>query len=302
MKINKSFLLVLMIIVITSITGCDKTVDEDKVNIAVSIVPQEAFVKAVGGDLVNVVTMIPPGYSPANYEPSPKQLIDLSESQVYFSIGVATESANILSRLNTFNSEIKIVSLSNKVDDVYPPIFLEGHHHDSDSNDDHEEEKLRDPHIWLSPKRVIVMIEVIRDELILLDSENEDIYRKNANHYITKLNKLNEEIIEIFNGIEDRSFIMYHPALGYFADDYNLDMYVIESDGKEPMFKKIQEVIDTANNENINIIFYQKEFDSQQAETIASGIDGKTIEVAPLSGDYIENLKSIANIFREVLN
>ncbi len=292
---NKRYLLYLLIIfMIISISGCkaielDNTLlntSKNRITVAVSIVPQETFVKAVAGDLVDVTVMIPPGNSPANYQPTPKQMIKFSQSKIYFSIGVPTEEVNIMPTIKDFNNNIKVISLADKVGEVYP-------YRNSGEG--------RDPHIWLSPKRVKVMIELIRDELIKLDPDNRSTYEKNANEYIEKLNRVDNEIKAILDGFEQQSFIIYHPSFGYFADDYGLNMITVEEEGKEATVKRLQEVIDYAKKENIKIIFFQEEFDSQQAETIAKEIGGAAIKVSPLALNYIENLEFIAQKLKEVL-
>ena len=260
---------------------------KDKLTVAVSIVPEETFVTAVAGDLIDVITMIPPGHSPANYEPTPGQMLKFSKSKIYFSMGVPTEEANILPKIDSLNKDIKVVSLSEKVKEFYPErSFAKG----------------RDPHIWLSPKRVKVMIEVIKDELIELDPNNKSVYEKNAEEYKLKLDNVNSEIKEILNDVKQQSFIIYHPAFGYFADDYGLIMVPIEEVGKEATSKRLQDIIDFANKENIKYILYQDEFDSQQADTVAEEINGTTINVSPLASNYIDNLREIANKFSEKLN
>ena len=296
---RKLFLfLILGIILINSGACTTRIIDDSKLNIAVSIVPQETFVKAVGGDLVDVITMIPPGYSPANYQPTPMQIIDFSEADLYLSIGVPAEKANILPKAAELNKNIKIVPLADKVSAVYSHHIISESGH-NEENHTHIE---RDPHIWLSPKRVMVMIDVIKDELILLDPDNKSIYEKNAANYIAQLKSVDKEIVEILKGLNQKSFIIYHPAFGYFADDYGLKMVTIEENGKETTVKQIQTVIDFAKKENIKVIFYQEEFDGHQAEIIAKEIGGATVQVAPLSPNYIDNLISIANTFKQVLH
>lgn len=308
MKLKKSlFYIIVYMLLSISMTGCGSDdgqknldfSDEEKITVAVSIVPQEAFVKAVSGDLINIVTMIPPGNSPANYQPTPKEMTNLSESKIYFSIGVPTEKANILDKADEFNKDIKIVALDKIVGEEYPDRYFgeeDEHDHDEELERDVHEDG-RDPHIWLSPKRVIVMIEAIKDELIEIDRDNKDIYEKNAEIYISKLVEVDKEIEAKLKGIDQKSFIIYHPTFGYFADDYGLKMITIEKDGKETTAKNLQNVIDFAKNENIKYVFYQEEFDSKQAETVAKEINGETIKVSPLSINYIENLRIITGKF-----
>ncbi|WP_331489685.1 metal ABC transporter solute-binding protein, Zn/Mn family [Tepidibacter hydrothermalis] len=310
---KKNLIYILMILGLFLIGGCsnkevysnkDNDLGNNSMKVSVAIVPQKTFVKAVGGDLVDVEVMIPPGYSPANYQPTPKQMSKLSESQIYFSIGVPTEESNILPMIEGLDENIKVVHLDDKVRKVYPDrIFDEEHEHDSDEHDsDEHDHKGRDPHIWLSPKRAKIMIDDIKNELVQLDPDNKQIYEKNAINYIAKLDEVDKEIKNIINNVSKQSFIMYHPSFGYFADDYNLNMVAIEEDGKETTAKRLKEIIDFAKKNNIKFVFYQEEFDSKQAETIANEIGGKSIQVSPLSPNYIENLKNISDKFEEVLN
>ncbi|NCC87524.1 MAG: ABC transporter substrate-binding protein [Clostridia bacterium] len=251
--------------------------------IAVSIVPEQTFVTAVCGDLAEVVTMVPPGNSPENYEPTAKLMEKFEKASLYFSIGVPTEEANILPNIG----DTTVISLADKVASVYPDRTFESGE--------------RDPHIWLSPKRVKVMIETIADEMIKLDPDNADTYQKNAQAYIEQLNALDSQIKTSLDGVQSKSFIVYHPAFGYLADDYGLTMYALEDDGKEATAQHLQEMIDLAKKENIKVIFYQEEIDSNQSQSFAEEIAGKTIQLAPLAADYISNLKNMAETMAEVM-
>ena len=257
------------------------------IKVSVSIPPQKTFVQAVGKELVEVTVIIPPGYSPSNYSPTARQIIDFSRSSVYFTIGVPAETSNILPKIAKNASDMEIVRLEKEVDSVYDPRYF------SEGN--------RDPHIWLSPKRVVVMIEVISDYLCSVDAQNSDIYKANAHDYIAKLNQLNVELQQKFSTIEDRGFFCFHPSFGYFADDYSLTMYALEENGKEATPKKLAEMIEAAKKKEIKVIFYQAEIDSSQTKSFANEIGGRSLKLDPLSEDYCDNLKKMGQIFLEVL-
>lgn len=281
-------LLVILVIIFVSVTACQVSRESDRLLVAVSIVPEATFVKAVAGELVDIVTMIPPGNSPANYSPSPKELMKFSHSSIYFSMGVPTDMANILPKAREINSNIKVIKLFEEVNKIY--------------SDREFSPGKRDPHIWLSPKRAKVMVSIIARELALIDEGNKDIYKKNADKYIKKLDELDQKISNSLSNFKGETFIVYHPAFGYFADDYGLEMLAIEEKGKEATPKRVQEIIDIAKGKNIKAIFYQAEIDSRQSQAIAEEIGGKTIQVAPLAADYIKNLQKIAEVFKDILN
>ncbi|NLL52691.1 MAG: zinc ABC transporter solute-binding protein [Peptococcaceae bacterium] len=286
---RKSRCLILILILITSFlvfSGCNKgkaiesqdsteTVVKSKPIIAVTIVPEQTFVEAVCGDLAEVITLVPPGNSPENFEPTPLDREKLSKASLYFSIGVAIEEATILPGIG----DLRVVPLHTKVAARYP--------------ERHFGEGERDPHIWLSPKRVIVMIELIAEEMAQLDPLNKEIYHKNAAAYIDKLRELDQEITLILDKVENKKFIVFHPAFGYLADDYGLTMYALEQEGKEATPKHLQEMIKLAKQENIKAIFYQAEIDSRQSLAFAEEIKGQTIRLDPLAADYIPNLKTM---------
>lgn len=258
-----------------------------KIKVAVSIVPEAGFVQAVAGDLVDVVTMIPPGSSPENYAPTPKQMAEFSEAKLYFSMGVPTEEANILPKAGDLNKNLKIISFPEIVDRIYPPREIAPGE--------------RDPHIWMSPKRVKVIIKTISQELSRLDPVHTETYQNNTEEYIKQLDKLDQNIKETLTKIKNRTFIIYHPALGYFADDYKLKMIALEKEGKEATATDLQKVIELARQENIKVIFYQAEVDSKQSRTLAEEINGQTEMISPLAPDYIANMEKISTTFARTL-
>jgi zinc transport system substrate-binding protein len=259
----------------------------EKLCVAVSIVPQATFVKAVAGELVDVVTIIPPGANPENYAPTPQTMEQLSATKIYFAIGVPAEDNGVLSRLEQINSQMKLVNLSTQVDQIYPAREISPGE--------------KDPHRWLSPKRVIEMVKIISVELAAIDPQNAVKYLQNAQAYQTELEKLHTDIAASLEGLSGQSFVVYHPAMGYFADDYNLKMIALEEEGKEATAKHLQTVIDQAKKENIKVIFYQAEMDSKQAQTFAREMGGQAELIAPLAPDYIDNLRKTAQTFSQVL-
>lgn len=287
----KKLALVLILFYMTiSLSSCnvneEKIKQIDKIVIAVSIPPEKTFVERVIGkellDNYEIITLIPQGFNPENYSPRTSELISLSKAKIYFTIGVFAEDINILPKLKDLSNKIKLVSLDNYVGMYYDDLFF--------NNID------RDPHIWLSLRRTAKMIEMIKEEISLLDIINKDIYKINAEKYITELNELDDELNERFKRSNVKSFIIYHPSYGYFANDYNIEMISVEKDGKKATSSDIKNIIDRALNEKITKVFYQAEFDSKQAENLANEINGKKIMLDPLSYNYIDSIRRTADL------
>ncbi|MEX1376339.1 MAG: zinc ABC transporter substrate-binding protein [Eubacteriales bacterium] len=293
---RKITIIILVLILAFSAAACQEkeaAKEDGKITVAVSIVPEVAFVEAVAGDLVDVFAVIPKGNSPANYQPTTLEMQKLSDADIYFVMQVPTEEANILPKVSDFNKDIILINLRDAASEKYPLRHMEEHSHGEEAAQDETEEEYADvdPHIWLSPKRVIVMIETIAEELSKIDEANRETYRQNAADYIDKLNALDAEIKAAVDEMDNKSFMIYHGSYGYFADDYGLTMISLEADGKAATAAKMQQVIDEANEQEIKAIFYQDEFADTQARTIAEEIGGVVQRAAPLSDEYIESLK-----------
>lgn len=277
--------------------------------IGVSIVPQETFVKNIVGEDYEIITLIPPGSSPASHQPSIRTLQKLSEAKLYFSIDVPTEISNIKPVLQEYE-DLEIIDLADQVDEIYPPRYFGGedthdehdheNHGEHDHDDDHSTEETeagdhnhegRDPHIWLSPKRAIAIIEIMTNELIEAYPEDEALFIKNSKNYIKELEALDEYIQSMVENAQTKDFIIYHPSYGYLADDYGLNMIEIEYDGKEANINELNRIIEIANEKNIRNVYYQEEMSVKQAKIVANELKGDVIKLTPLSADYIEGQK-----------
>jgi len=257
-----------------------KEVIETKPLISVSIIPEEAFVKNIVKDKMDILTLIGKGGSPEDYELTPKERAAFELSDLYFTIGVPAEELTILPFIN---DDTKVVSLADEVEKVYSPLYIG---------------TSRDPHIWMSPKRVIVMVNTIAEEVSKLDEANRDFYEANALAYIEELTSVDEYISSYLSDIDTREFIVYHPAFGYFADDYNLICTIIEEEGKEATAKSLANLISDAKMKEIKNVFYQAEISEVQSATIAKELGGEAIQLNPLAENYIENLKETAKLIK----
>ena len=266
------------------------------VNAVVSVVPQETFVKAIGGDKVNVSLMVKAGSSPHTYEPKPSQMKDISKADIYFSIGVEFEGA-WLPRFQSQNKKMKIVDVGVGV--VRIPMV--GHHHDEPKAkshakvDEHEHENELDPHIWTSIANGKIIAKNIFENLVSLDKTNEKYYKANYDKFVAKLDNTDKTIKEILKNTKPKSkFMVFHPAWGYFAAQYNLEQLAIEAGGKNPTPKQIAFLIAEAKEEKVKAVFTAPEFSEKVASQIAKEVGVPVIKVSPLNPKVCENLISLA--------
>jgi zinc transport system substrate-binding protein len=252
----------------------------NKINVFVSILPQQYFVQQVGGENVDVHVMVGPGQNPATYEPTPQQMTALTKADIYFSIGVPFEKAWI-NKVKEINRDLKFIECCKSLSD------LEGHkHHDHDDTD---------PHVWTNPRKVIQIVGLIEKSLTDIDYEKKDSYKKLAAHFINELNEVDNAIKTKLSPLKQRNMIVSHPSWSYFADEYGLKQISIEQGGKEIQAKSMVKLIKLAKENNIKAVFVQSQFNAKAARTIAREIDATVIELDPLAFNYIENMNDVTN-------
>lgn len=257
--------------------------DNGKIGVIVSVGPELEFVKAVGGDKVDVTLMVPPGADPHIYEPLPNQLSQVSNAKIYVMVGTPIEfELNYMDKMRDMNHDMLVVNSSEGI--VLIPNTAE---HENSS----------DPHVWVSPKNAKIMVENIYQGLVKTDPNNTEYYTINRDAYLKQLDELDNNITRSIAGKENSQIIVYHPAWAYFCRDYNLQQIPIEYEGKEPTSQEIAYVIDLAKKYNIKVIFVEPQYSPKSAEVIASEINGKVLKVDDLAPDYIKNLNSVAETF-----
>ncbi|MFH1651815.1 MAG: zinc ABC transporter substrate-binding protein [Chloroflexota bacterium] len=253
----------------------------------VTILPQVEFVESVGGDRVQVSVMVPPGANPHVYEPAPSQLTGLSRARIYASIGSGIEfELTWLDKLRAVNREMLMVDCSAGV-----TLIPETKVHKAD--DGKSSQGAPDPHIWMSPRNAGIMVQNIYAGLVQLDPEGRDYYAQNRDIYLDRLTALDRDIRQALSGQKDRSIIVYHPVLGYFAREYNLTMLPVEEEGKEPSAADIAYLIQYAREHKIKVVFASPQFSTRSAEVIAGEIGGRVVMVDDLARDYIGNLRRL---------
>ena len=303
MSVAMRRVLILVMVAGLLLAGCARSRSSEEemapdLQVTVSIVPQAYFVERIGGEHVAVQVMVEPGQSPHTYEPKPEQLVALSQSNVYFSIGVSFEDA-WLERIAAASPGMLLVDTAAGIERRY----IEAHDH-GDDDDDHEEDyegENLDPHIWLSPRLVKIQARHMADALAELDPEHAQEYRDNLVAFEAEIDALDAEIRQQLAGLTSVKFLVFHPSWGYFADEYGLEQVAIEVGGQEPSAAELAQLITMAREEGIRVVFAQPEFSTRSAEVIAEEIDGRVLLINPLALDWAENLREVARTVAEVL-
>ena len=179
----------------------------------------------------------------------------------------------------------------------------DGDTHDSDTHDGDAEQGENttgdDPHIWLSLKASVILAENIYTVLAETDPENSSFYKKNFEELKMGLEAAESEIRKMLLPYSGKSFFVFHPSFGYFADEFGLEQIAVESGGKEPSPASLEKIIKEARSGGIKVIIAQPEFSRKSAEVIADAIGGKVLLLNPLDPDYFDTIKKIAEGIKE---
>ena len=260
-----------------------------KINIVVSIPPQQAYVEEIGKDLVNITLLAPIGTNPNFYEPKRSQMTAVEQAHVYFTIGGNFEKAWLPKMINQ-NKNMEIIDSSSGIEKTTMK---------SKNISDNQSPK-KDVHVWTTPKNIAIIGKNIYETLVRYDIKNKDQYTKNYEEFLEKVRKTDEEIKTIFKDLKkDTKFMVYHPAWGYFAKEYHLEQLPIEIEGKEVKPKELQKMVEKAKSNNVKAILTQPEFSTKGAQVIANELGIKVVEISPINPYWSENLINLAKVIAE---
>ena len=261
---------------------------DEHITVAVSLQPYATLVKMVGGARVNVVTLLPPGADPHNYEPKPAIIKAFSLAQVYFTDGSGLDKV-WMPRFLSANKKVQVIDISKNIQWMKPEEDhdhkAQGHHHEID------------PHIWTSPARLKLIAQNIYDALKKIDPEHFSYYVARIQETQNILQKADRKIVSAVIGMpkERRSFIVFHPTYGYLAKDYKLTQYAVEVNGKEPKPKDLANLIKIGRKNNVKVVYVQPQFSKRAAETISKELGAVIVETDPLSGDFMSNTQKFVD-------
>lgn len=258
--------------------------------VVVSIAPYKYFVDAIAGDTVKVGLFVPPDVSFHNYEPTPKQVLDTANADIWFRIGESFE-ARAIQAFESHHPRLKIVDLRKNVD-----LITVGHTHDHGDEDLHSccHANGADLHIWLSARQVKIQAVAIAQALIEMYPEHKQVYQQRLDKVLQDLDTLDLEVASLLKPLQNRMIMVAHPSYAYFARDYQLEQLPIEFEGKDPSPKQLGKILDQARAAHIKTIFVQRQYGAKGASIIAKELGANIVELNPYSGDYFVTMRNIA--------
>jgi zinc transport system substrate-binding protein len=282
--------------------------DSNKIQAISSFYPLYEFAQRVGQDKVDVKLLVPEGVEPHDWEPTIQDVQKMQKADLIIINGIGFE--NWVDSLEDINYRGIVVDTSDGI--IEEEVLGDLDNHESEENHESEDEHKHgnesgDPHIWLNPVLAKTQVQNIADSFSKFDPNNKDFYQTNAKNYQNELDLLDVTIKKDLSGC-NRDFIAFHDAFSYFADEYDLRQHTIISSNDphaEPTAKTLQNVINTARELNIEIIFTEDTIDPRVSTVIANEIGGKILILSPLEfgdeGDYISRMTQNLQNLKEAL-
>lgn len=289
-------LALVLFILAFGIVGCARPERKTsgKLLVAASITPMYNFSKEVGGDLVKVELLVPPGASPHVYQLTPGQMELLSNARVLVLNGAGLEFWADKAVEAAGNPDLLVVKTSDGVKLV-------------DETDKHEGHGGGNPHVWLDPIDAIHQVQAIRDAFIKADPKHRQQYTQNADNYIKKLRALDKDIEKQVSTFSSKEFVAFHAAWIYFAQRYGLKQAAVieESPGKEPSAQHIRSIVDAVKRSRVRVVIAEPQFSPKAAQVIAEETGARVVTLDPMGQppdyDYIATMRSNVSKLAKVL-
>lgn len=260
----------------------------------VSVAPLADFARSVGGNRVEVVTLVGPGVSPHTFEPTPRHLKALSRAAVLVLNGVGLEPWAHDMVAAAQNPTLRVIHTAEGLDII-------------DAGKGSRHGNVGNPHVWLSPVCAIHQVEQIRDALAEVDSTGADTYHENAERYIAELRGLDDEVRRTVGAFSRKRFVAQHGVWSYFAREYGLlEVGVIETTpGDEPSPRDLSELVEAMRSQGVRAIFVEPQLSQKAARVIAAETGADIVVLDPLGSppdrSYVDTMRENLGKMAEAL-
>ncbi|SDC02086.1 zinc transport system substrate-binding protein [Terribacillus halophilus] len=295
--------LLVVLLAACSDSGSQNSSDNGKMKIYTTIYPIQYFAERIGGDHVEVESVLPAGSDAHNFEPTSNQMVDIAKSDafLYSSDELETYAETIADAVG--DEDIKIAQLADGInllpfeehDHSHEEAAEEEHDHSheeaAEEEHDHSEEATEeehhhdhgsiDPHYWLDPERAKQMAENMKNTLAEMDPDNETTYEDNYKAVAEELDELDQKFQQVVEGKENKKIIVSHAAYGYWGDRYGIEQIAITglSPTNEPSQKKLEEIIHTAEDNKLNYILFEQNISPKVATIVQDEIGADVLRI-----------------------
>lgn len=285
----------LLVVTLLSVAGVAGAAE--KPIIYVGLPPQRWLVQQLASNRVQIGLLLEPGQNPHTFEPTARQVKELSAAQVYLLMGLPFERA-LLKKVQAINPSLQVCDLAAGV----PRRMPAAHRTAGASAHDHDMcEEGSDPHVWLTPAAMAIMASNAVTALVRLDPPGQGLYEERLAKLRQQCARLETDLQTMLAPVRGGVMLTYHSSWGYFTDAYCLRQVAIESEGRAPAARQLAALIDLAQKAHVRRIFTEPPYDPKPCQTLARQIRAEVVTIDPLAEDWETNLRAIAALVRAAL-
>lgn len=261
----------------------------EPLRVVVSVVSQLESVRRLGGDLVQVEALVPPGSSPETYVLNAQRMASLARASLLFRIGAPMETA-LLPKLRRSHPGLAVVDT--RAGMRLQAMAEHGHDHGG-AGHDHDADGA-DPHVWLSVANMMVHARTVGAVLAERRPEHAAAIQARTDRYVQELAGLDDRLRERLRPLSGAAVAVFHPAFGYFLESYGIAQIAVEVGGRTPSGRQLGEVLARARQAGVRAVYVQPQFNRKAAQAVADELRCELRVLDPLPVEYIAGLESLA--------
>lgn len=246
------------LLLLMGLAGCTGTGNkEDTLTVICTVFPPYDFVRQIAGDAAEVTLLLKPGQESHTYEPTPRDILDIGECDLFISVGGESEAwvADMLVSLDTPPRTLTLL-------DCVEPLHEEHDHGDE-----------VDEHVWTSPNNAAAIVAALADVLCELDAAKADTFRQKAAAYQAELTTLDSDFAAAVAAGRHKTLVFGDRfPFRYFAEEYGLvchSPYHGCDSHAEPSAATVAALVDLAKQEAVPVVLYIEFSNQQMANTLA---------------------------------
>lgn len=284
--------------------GSSESNNSESSTLMVSIEPLRYVAEQIVPQGIEVTTMMDRGSNPETFDPTMARRMEADQSVAFVSTGCFPFEQSIRASLR---DGVECIEVGEGMDFIYGThehVFADeehahiDHEHDASTSEadmehEHDGDVLQvlqaDPHIWTSARNMKLLAGNLADALVKMYPGQKSVIRKNQEKFSARMDSIDTVISGRLSNA-GKAFAVWHPSLSYFARDYALEQIAVGAESKEVSPRKLKEIIDEARADSVHVFFFQREYDSRQAQTINEAIGSRLVTIDPLSYDWEQQI------------
>lgn len=277
-SMNKKVFGILTIMFIVLLTACNNEEEapenDEKLTIYTTVYPLQYFTERIGGEVVNVQSIYPPGADEHTFDPTQKDMMALADADLFFYVGLGLEGFVENAAKTLKNEHVKMIATAEDI-----PEDMLGEDHEHEAGDDHHDHGPMDPHVWISPVLSDALAYEIKESLIEAAPDKKAQFEVNFEALRDDLLKLDRQFIDMTESVRQKTFFVSHAAFGYLADTYGLEQVAVAglNSQSEPSQKELAALVEYAKMHDIEYVLFEQNISSKLTDVVRKEIGAESL-------------------------